>query len=275
MPGPIQEPEAFTMPAQLLHGTVHGRPRRLRASPGEMSRMPCGTSYTIPGERSIQARSVNGRTFRPPQPAEHREYFSRQSFQPASSRTSSLRTRFRERRIAEQRQLQSRINLSGSRRTGSIPTGRVYLAQREIVRLTRKQRENLERFKGKRCKWKYVRFHLTVGNACLHIYSTRISWKWMKFRGDTFPGTIYLTFRKRTRQTWPLIKSNRESKGKGNRNSFEIIVKQNEAKDSFFIWDSILDKRKHRTSLAIKGGILFPSIFSGRRIMVIRLTVLD
>lgn len=55
MPGPVQEPQVIAMSAQLLHGTVYGRPRRLRASTGEMPGMPCGASYTLPGERFIQS----------------------------------------------------------------------------------------------------------------------------------------------------------------------------------------------------------------------------
>lgn len=35
LPRQIPEPEAAAMPAQLLHGTLHGRPGRLRKETGE------------------------------------------------------------------------------------------------------------------------------------------------------------------------------------------------------------------------------------------------
>lgn len=47
MPGSIQKSEAPAMSTQLLHGTVHGRPCRLCSPTGQMSGMPCRTSYTI------------------------------------------------------------------------------------------------------------------------------------------------------------------------------------------------------------------------------------
>ena len=48
--GSLQESETTAMPAQLLYGAVHGRTRRLRASTGQVSRMPGRTSYTLSGE---------------------------------------------------------------------------------------------------------------------------------------------------------------------------------------------------------------------------------
>jgi len=55
MSGPIQKSKAPAMPAQLLHGAVHGRPRRLRASTGQVSRMPCRTSYTVSSESPLSS----------------------------------------------------------------------------------------------------------------------------------------------------------------------------------------------------------------------------
>ena len=49
LPGSLQEPEAATMPTQLLHGALYGRAGRLRASTSQMSRVPCRTPYTLSG----------------------------------------------------------------------------------------------------------------------------------------------------------------------------------------------------------------------------------
>lgn len=50
MPGSLQKPEAPAMSTQLLHGAVHGWPRRLRAPAGQVSRMSRRTSYTVSGK---------------------------------------------------------------------------------------------------------------------------------------------------------------------------------------------------------------------------------
>lgn len=53
VPGPVPQPQAAAMPAQLLHGALHGRPRRLCQATGEMSRMPCRTQDPVPGGTGV------------------------------------------------------------------------------------------------------------------------------------------------------------------------------------------------------------------------------
>ncbi|PSN52645.1 hypothetical protein C0J52_08819 [Blattella germanica] len=47
--GPIPKPQAVAVSTLLLHGTMHGRPRGLRQTTGEMSRMPRRASNPLPG----------------------------------------------------------------------------------------------------------------------------------------------------------------------------------------------------------------------------------